>query len=224
MPLQQECPHAFPRAGDLIRWSKSSTLEADADNRAPRRNRRSRAALWHGHRPADKRIQMLRELLATDERRALEFFFVHLRDVCEPAVAEDELLYNASLLAHYAQVSTATTESVPMLPSLSEVFDHFVIDPTAHDDSEMMETAAVQCLLLTGFFEKQMRRRHAIGWYAELGAGFFRRAAARQQSARKAQLLHGLSRQFEPWRRRHARLSGRLRDLPYLLPPPPTAG
>ena len=167
---------------------------------------------------------MLRELLATDERRALEFFFVHLRDVCEPAVAEDELLYNASLLAHYAQVSTATTENVPMLPSLTEVFDHFVIDTTAHDDSEMMETAAVQCLLLTGFFENQMRRRHAIGWYAELGAGFFRRAAARQQSARKAQLLHGLSHQFEPWRRRHARLSGRLRDLPYLLPPPPTSG
>ena len=163
---------------------------------------------------------MLRELLATDQRRALELFFVHLRDVCEPQVAGDELLYNASVLAHYAQVSTAATDGVPMLPGLSTVFDQFVIDTTAHDDGEMMETAAAQCLVLAGFFEDQMRRRHAIGWYAELGAGFFSRAAAQQESERKARLLHGLSRHFERWRRRHARLSRNLRDLPYLLPPP----
>ena len=40
-----------------------------------------------------------------------------------------------------------------------------------------METAGAQCLLLTGFFEDQMRGRHNIRWYAELGAGFFVRAA-----------------------------------------------
>ncbi|HJR59075.1 MAG TPA: hypothetical protein VJ813_06755 [Vicinamibacterales bacterium] len=164
---------------------------------------------------------MLRELLATDERRALEFFFVHLRDVCESAVPHDELLYNASVLAHYAQVSTAAIEGVPMPPGLSTIFDQFVIDTTAHDDAEMMEIAGAQCLLLAGFFEDQMRRRHAIGWYAELGAGFFNRAAAQQESARKARLMRALSRHFEPWRRRHARLSRELRDLPYLLPPPP---
>ena len=163
---------------------------------------------------------MLHELLATDDRRALEFFFVHLRDVCEPTVSADELLYNASVLAHYAQVSTATAEGVPMFSELTMVFDQFVIDTTAHDDAEIMETAAAQCLLLAGFFEDQMRRRHAIAWYAELGAGFFSRAAVQQESARKARLLRALARHFEPWRRRHARLSRELRDLPYLLPPP----
>jgi len=163
---------------------------------------------------------MLRELLATDERRALEFFFVHLRDVCEPSVAGDELLYNASVLAHYAQLSTAATDGLPMLSGLSTVFDQFVLDTTAHNDAEMMETAAAQCLVLAGFFGDQMRRRHSIAWYAQLGAGFFSRAAAQQESARKARLLHALSRDFEPWRRRHARLSRELRDLPYLLPPP----
>lgn len=163
---------------------------------------------------------MLRELLATDERRALEFFFVHLRDVCEPSVAGDELLYNASVLAHYSQVSTATTGGMPMLPGLSTLFDQFVLDTTAYDDAEMMETAAAQCLVLAGFFEGQMRRRHAIGWYAELGAGFFSRAAAQQESENKARLLLSLSRHFEPWRQRYARLSRDLRDLPYLLPPP----
>jgi hypothetical protein len=163
---------------------------------------------------------VLRDLLATDERRALEFFFVHLRDVCEPGVATDELLYNASVLAHYAQVSVAASDGLPTPQTLTAVFDQFVLDTTVHDDGEMMETAAAQCLLLAGFFEDQMRRRHQIDWYAELGAGFFSRAAAQQQSQRKALLLRTLARHFEPWRRRHARLSRELRDLPYLLPPP----
>jgi len=167
---------------------------------------------------------MLRELLAADERLALEFFLVHLRDVCEPSVAGDELLYNASVLAHYAQVSTAATVGVPMLTSLSAVFDQFVIDSTAHEDPDIMETAAAQCLILAGFFEDQMRRRHAVRWYAAVGAGFFSSAAAHQKSARKARLLYALSRHFDDWRQRHARLSRELRDLPYLLPPPTARG
>ena len=48
----------------------------------------------------------LRELLATDHRQALEFFFQRLKDVSGPTVDHQELLYNASVLAHYAQVST----------------------------------------------------------------------------------------------------------------------
>jgi hypothetical protein len=163
---------------------------------------------------------VLRELLATDERQALEFFFVHLRDVSEGEVPRDELLYNASVLAHYAQVSTAATDGVPMSSSLSAVFDQFVIDVTVSEDRELLETAGAQCLVLAGFFEDQMRERHNIGWYAELGSGFFGRAAAQQESERKARLLNALSRHFELWRRRHARLSRELRDLPYLLPQP----
>jgi hypothetical protein len=162
---------------------------------------------------------VLNELLATDERRVLEFFFGLLRDVSEPDVPRDELLYNASVLAHYAQVSTAATDGVPMAATLISVFDQFVLDSSVHDDSEMMETAAAQCLVLAGFFENQMRRRHQIAWYAQLGAGFFSRAAAQQESERKARLLHALSRHFELWRQRHARVSRELRDLPYLLPP-----
>ena len=161
---------------------------------------------------------MLRELLATDHRQTLEFFFVHLRDISEPDVARDELLYNASVLAHYAQVSTAASDGMPMAASLAAVFDQFVLDVTVRADGATMETAAAQCLVLAGFFEDQMRRRHQISWYAELGAGFFSRAAAQQESERKARLLLALSRHFEQWRARHARLSRELRDLPYVLP------
>ena len=162
----------------------------------------------------------LRELLAVDPRQALEFFVVRLQDVSEATVDRQELLYNASLLAHYAHVSTKPDVDVPAPANLSAVFDHFVSDTTLRHDSLMMETAGAQCLLLTGFFEDQMRPRHNIRWYAELGASFFRRAALHERSLDKARVLDSIARRFEPWRQRHAQLSRDLRDQPYLLPPP----
>jgi len=162
----------------------------------------------------------LRELLAVDERRTFEFFVTGLQDVCDGSVDRQELLYNASVLAHYALVSTKSVSDVAAPPSLATVFDQFVLDTSLLEDPQLLETAAAQCLLLAGFFEDQSRRRHNIQWYASLGASFFSRAAACERSARKANLLDTLSRHFEPWRRRHARLGRELRDQPYLLPKP----
>jgi hypothetical protein len=167
----------------------------------------------------------LRELLAIDHRQALEFFVIRLQDVTEPTVDREELLYNASVLAHHAQVSTQPAVDLPTPANLSAVFDHFVADTTLAHDPLMMETAGAQCLLLAGFFEDQMRARHNIRWYAQLGAGFFSRAALHEPSPRKARLLDAIARRFEPWRQCHAQLSRELRDQPYLLPPliPPTS-
>ena len=168
---------------------------------------------------------LLRGLLASDHRQTLDFFIVGLRDVSEPSVDREELLYNASVLAHYAQVSTQAHGEVPAPESLGTVFDNFVLDPTLRLDGAMMETAGAQCLLLAGFFEEQMRRRHNIRWYAQLGSGFFTRAAVREHSSPKARLLRSLANGFEEWRRRHRRLSRDLRDRQYLLtfqqPEPP---
>src|SRR5438445_6364740 len=117
-----------------------------------------------------------RELLAADHRRALEFFFLGLQDVSEPTVNRQELLYNASVLAHYAQISTQSDVDLPAPANLSVVFDNFVTNTTLLQDSQMMEAAGAQCLLLAGFFEDQMRGRHNLRWYSELGASFFCRA------------------------------------------------
>ena len=165
-------------------------------------------------------MESMRDLLASDHRQTLQFFFTGLQDVSEPTVDRDELLYNASVLAHHAQVSTQATLEIPTPRNLSAVFDAFVLDTRLSSDSTMMETAGAQCLLLAGFFEDQMRACHAIEWYAALGATFYRQAAAHERSPVRAKLFHGVSRQFEPWRRRHSQLSRELRDQHYLLPPP----
>jgi hypothetical protein len=159
----------------------------------------------------------LEELLAVSERRALEFFATGLKDVCEPGVDRAELFYNASVLAHYALVSTETTAGWPAPRTLAAVFDQFVQDPHAFSAPSLMEEAAAQCLLMSGFFETQMQARHNIRWYADLGAGFYARAAATSASPQRARFFEALAREFEPWRRRHARLSRELRDIPYLL-------
>jgi len=165
-------------------------------------------------------MEPLRELLGVDQRRALEFFVLGLKDVSEATVDRQELLYNASVLAHYAQVSTHSDTEIPAPADLRTVFEQFVVNTNVPYDSVIMETAGAQCLLLAGFFEDQMRGRHSIRWYAELGAGFFSRAASHQESREKARLLTMLARHFEPWRQRHARLSRELRDQAYLLTPP----
>jgi hypothetical protein len=162
----------------------------------------------------------LPELLAVDHQQALAFFVLRLQDVAEPDVDRDELLYNASVLAHYAQVSTQADVDLPAPADLSAVFDRFVADATLLHGSVMLETAGAQCLLLAGFFEDQMRRRHNIHWYAELGTGFYSRAAVHERSPRKARLLCAIAKRFELWRRHQARLSRELRDELLLLTPP----
>ena len=165
-------------------------------------------------------MQPLGELLASDHRRTLEFFYVGLQEVVDSSVDRHELLYNASVLAHHAQVSSHAVSELPTPATLATTFDTFVLDASQTADADMMEAAGAQCLLLAGFFEDQMRRRHSISWYARLGAGFYHRAASHQESAAKARLLRAIAQRFEPWRRVHSTLARSLRDLPYLMTPP----
>ena len=162
-------------------------------------------------------MEPLTQLLATTERETLQFFFTGLKDVSDDGVDHRELLYTASVLAHHALVSTETARGVPAPETLADVLDNFVLSSALHDDTFMMETAAAQCLLLAGFFEQQMRRRHNIKWYADLGSGFFRRAAQLSHEQKRAHLLDAVGRHFEPWRTRCARLSGELRAQPYVI-------
>jgi len=164
------------------------------------------------------------ELFAAGERQTLEFFFGRLKAVSGPDVDHQELLYNASVLAHHARVSTHSTTDLTTPASLVEVFDYFVLDGSMREDGEIMEAAGAQCLLLTGFFAEQLRRRHNIGWYAHLGVGFFNRAASLERSPQKVRLLTAIAAGFESWRQRYARLSRDLREQQYLLMNPPRPG
>lgn len=168
-----------------------------------------------------------RDHLGVTNHQALRFFFEHLKDVTDDIEPpENELLYNASVLAHFATTSTASHDSFPSCPtSLLTVFDLFVMDLTEpHGDPEIMEAAGSQCLLLTGFFQNQQKQRHQVEWYASLGMGFYERAAKASRDRSRAQMMSVMARRFGFWRERQHRLAVDLREMPFLLtlPPPDT--
>jgi hypothetical protein len=156
--------------------------------------------------------------LAVSHRHALRFFFEHLRDLDDDGAApETELLYNASVLAHFATTSTATPEFPATPSSLSTVFDLFVLDSNRPADPDIMEAAAGQCLLLTGFFGAQQRRRHNLDWYASLGASFYGQAADVGRDPARAAMMRAMAARFPFWRQQQARLAQELHDLPRLV-------
>jgi hypothetical protein len=171
---------------------------------------------------------MTSDWLAVTSGQTLRFFFERLKDVSgEVDASSNELLYNASVLAHFASTSTASADVFPATPaSLSTVFDLFVLDRSHHADPELAEAAAAQCLLLTGFFQDQLRRRHNVEWYASLGAGFYEAAAQYATERPRAHMMATMARKFELWRVRQHRLATELRDEPRLLrgviPEPPS--
>jgi hypothetical protein len=159
--------------------------------------------------------------LAVTEAQALRFFFEHLRDVSDDHDApEGELLYNASVLAHFATTSTAAVDFPGTPASLGTVFDLFVLDRSHHVDPEILEAAASQCLLLTGFFGAQLRGRYNLEWYATLGASFFDQAAVTGADRARSAMMHRMAVRFAFWRHQHARLAKELHDLPKLLGKP----
>ncbi len=152
--------------------------------------------------------------LGVTNEQAFQFFLEHLRELTDPAEPPaNELLYNASVLAHFATTSTVARETFPACPaSLSTVFDQFVMDRSQHAAPDIMEAAAAQCLMLTGFFQDQQKRRYPIAWYAGLGMAFYMRAARAGRDRTRSRLMETMSRRFEFWRLQQHRLAVELRD------------
>jgi hypothetical protein len=159
------------------------------------------------------------ELLSVTTAQTLQFFYEHLKDVAEHDDAPpNELLYNASVLAHFATTSVHSASVFPASPSnLSAVFDLYVLDRNQVHDPDLLEAAASQCLLMTGFFQEQQRRRYNVEWYAALGAGFFFEAARAGNDASRSRMMRTMALRFDYWRRQQCRLAHELRDLPRLV-------
>ena len=159
-----------------------------------------------------------RPLLAVTNDHALRFFFEHLRDMTDDEhPSERELLYNASVLAHFASTSSASGEFPSAPASLGQVFDVFLMDRSQHLDPEILEVAGSQCLLLTGFFGARLKQRHNLDWYASLGASFYSQASAQSEDRARADMLRTMAGRFRYWRRTGALLARELHEAPLLV-------
>jgi hypothetical protein len=146
------------------------------------------------------------------QRDVLDFFAERLFEVCGDDVGQgplrDELLYTASILSHYALVSGTSASALPLASSLRELFELYVCDPLPQADPGLMEAAAAQTLMLTGYYGAAMERTHSLPTYSTWGQQFFRKAAV----GRRRTLLLSMADHYAPWRDALRLLHARFHD------------
>jgi len=161
---------------------------------------------------------LFEELIAIDSGAALNFFVDNLRETAGTrTMRDDETFYVASVLAHYAQTSRADTMSIPSMANLSEVFDSFILQTTALNDSEILEMGGSQVLLFAGFFRDQMSRRHNVRWFDQVGQSMYERASQYSTNQKKRELFDRLSLTFPVWTITCRNMSRAFRDNRLLL-------
>lgn len=154
------------------------------------------------------------ELVGVDSNRAFNFFLSGLQEVTgrQP---DKEMLYVANVLGHYTQTSCHDSNLMSPPANLLEVFDRFVIQEVS--DPEVLEIGGSQIILFAGFFRDQMRRRHNVGWYDEVGKSFYFRASNLSRNLHRRMLFEGLSESLPKWTIGCRDLSRTLRDNRFLL-------
>ena len=159
-----------------------------------------------------------RDLLGVDSLATLDFFHTSLQEAsAEAPVNQAERLYVASVLASYAQTSRYDTMSLPPFANLSDVFDMFVMRKDAMSDPELLEIAGAQSLLLAGFFRDQLRGRHNVEWYDQLGTSFYERATQHAEDRGRKELFGRLAVTFPLWTGICNRVSRTLQERRFLL-------
>lgn len=159
-----------------------------------------------------------RELLEVDSLATLNFFHSSLQEeAANERVSQAETIYVASILASYAQTSANDAVTLPAFASLSEVFDMFVLRKEALTDPELLEIAGAQSLFLAGFFRDQMRARHNVEWYDQLGTSFYERAEYHSDDRRRKDLFGRLAVSFPTWTAICNRMNRALHERRFLL-------
>lgn len=167
------------------------------------------------------------ELFGVNSAQTLKFFFDRLKEeVISEDVSEIEMLYVSKVLAHYAQTPTDTNRDTPdkSTPrSLYDVLDSFVLPGLTTEgflklrDSNTLEVAGSQTLLLAGFFRDQAEKRLNLKWYDQVGCSFFERASEHAKERKRSELLAQVARHFPVWTISCRNMSRTLREERYLL-------
>jgi hypothetical protein len=166
---------------------------------------------------------LFNELVAVDSNKALNFFVSGLRSIERTArFRADDLLYVATILAHYSQTSRCEVNGMPVLADLSEVFDYFVCPSCLAplNEAETLATGGAQVLLFAGFFRNQMRRRHNVKWYDQVGQALYDKASRyTTDNPKKRELFDRVAEHFPVWALACRDLHAYFDESRYLLKP-----
>lgn len=158
---------------------------------------------------------LLQELLGVNFQTALSFFHQGLREVTGKR-SSDQMVYVASVLAHFSLTSRNSNDRPPFA-NLGEVFDNFVFKNEVSKDPEVLEIAGSQVILFAGFFRHQMMKRHIVSWYDDLGRSFYLKASLNTPSQKKKDLFKSMSYSLPFWNLSCNKLHKKCREDKYLI-------
>ncbi len=153
------------------------------------------------NRESEVAVEAFHYELGVTPRVALDFFYKALREeTAGGRIRKDDLLYVASILAHYACTScSSTVEGLPAPATPSGVLDQFYLRAgELMNDPSLLEVGGSQCLLFAGFFREQVRKRHNVKVLDTLGKSLFSRASALSRTREHRETLTRVSESFIP--------------------------
>ncbi len=157
------------------------------------------------------------ELCGVDSAQTFNFFSTGLREeVGDKKCRPDEMLYVASVLAHYAQTSCHETGPLAIPKSPVDFFDNFIFGGHVNDP-ESLEIGGSQVILFAGFFRDQIARRHNVRWYDQIGQSFYEKASQRVKGVNKRELFGRLSESLPMWTITCRNMHRTFRDNRFLL-------
>ncbi len=158
-------------------------------------------------------MTMLEDLFGVDHSRTFNFFLSGLQKIVrgEPC---NQMLYVANVLAHHAQTPRYNSEQV-VFKDLGEMLSQAVFVEIS--DPEILQIYGSHIILLAGFFRDQVRHRHNVEWYDQLGQRFYYQVGQRAGSDKERDFFGGFADALPRWTSRCCYLSRYLREERLLL-------
>lgn len=169
---------------------------------------------------------MHNNLLRLNPGEVLKFFFLELsKTESGRNLSHQETIHVASVLAHFAQVSTkAPASALPPPESLSQIFYHLTLmdelSVATLKDPEIMRLGAVQSLFAVGFLSREARHPSELQWFISQGKAFYIRASVFSTSETDQRTYYQMSKNFVPWVRACRDIQQELRYMPFALDMP----
>lgn len=174
-------------------------------------------------------MSVLDDLLGSDLKHTFHFFIRELNEVAaRRKYDEDQMMYVASILAHFSLVPWSNGRPVTLAdgPSVPEVFTRTELSPYLYErlfgnreivGAQVLEHKGAYIFLMTGFFRSQMQGQNNVRLYEEIAQGYYLQAYYTIRNNKRKRFLGNFSHALPFWADRCSELNKNLQDKRLLL-------
>lgn len=173
---------------------------------------------------------MLEDLLGSNSQHTTKFFAHELQSLLQrQSCDKDQMLYVASVLAHYASVPwlngrpmtlPINESTVPFAFTRTELSPYLYarLSPNKEPlDAEDFENKGSHIFLMVGFFRRQMGHENNVVMYEKIAQGYYYQAHQYIQNRGRKQFLRQFAHSLPFWSNACSGLSETLHDKRFIL-------